>query len=632
MNTQMDLTGKHPNHRVENKVVHVFRMDQTIDLDTPVFADSIKVVLLSGGVNVTLEKDKDYYIPETLITSCDNDMSRAKLLDKSFNEVLCRGFIMRMAVDDAGYSIAITYQRLYPIQYKGIYHHGEPLVITPDVIYSLIQDVEQLVLLNSRVTEVGDLTEDKGKYLPIDVDKTNPNNFIEDEVCVVNVLDNRAIILPTCGSFYLDSVIVKHPATNSVLEKDKDYLIIGMDEARTKATSHTSPVYQFIAITAPIVGEVHISYHAFGGMPTVDNYRDLLDNINNVISYLNNANTLTAESLGNTPLMIALFERMSKLEESMRRLEGKPSYGDITSGKSIYMKLFTDKPGLHWYTIASLYKVNGGRDISTADTMNFRLQTKQSHIQVQCAVAVDLHNEHGTKMNVSTVSENYPRGYVPFVDYSKQDRIIRPQLRVVWANDGELSGAYLQLGFELKGMAEEGICIEDMSGHESCWKLVDETVEVTQPDDNNFILPNGKSVWSKLSATCHQESMLIPYKDGHLIWSGEIQMNRPNEGWQQVHLHDADLMVDKNTDITRFQKLRLDIAEEGGMQFPIDIHFNSGYSPLKGHGTFTYMDRPVYVNVTMFRENDELECIINFDVTAGSDNNKLTIRDLVIYT
>ena len=259
-----------------------------------------------------------------------------------------------------------------------------------------------------------------------------------------------------------------------------------------------------------------------------------------------------------------------------------------------------------------------------ADTFNFRLQTQLSHFQCQVAVAVDTNNNSGDCLNVNVISENYPRGYIPFEDYSSIDKIIQPQIRAVWKRQDTVSGIALQLGFELKGMVEETVAIEDMSGHESCWKLVEEKAEVT--------LPDGLSTWSTSLANSYQESMLIPFKKGHLIWAGNQPMNRPTDGWLYFELDKDNLLLNPDTDIRRFSRLRLDIEEKDGLQFPIDVLFNSGTNYLKGHASFTHQNDPVYVNAELSKtEKDGIHLRLNWEVVAGISSNELDLKDLVIY-
>lgn len=632
-NLTMDLTGQHANYADSGKVFRIYKYGQNVDFEATVFKESLKVYLLSGGLpDRELVEGEDYTVPDQFVNSCDNDTSRAKLVDPSFDKELISGIQMIRGVEvGSNFTISLSYQRLYPNQLRTAYYHNEPLNITAELMYDVVKSVEQLKVLTSRVTDVGSLTTDGSLLLELDETKTNPNNYIEDEEHTLNVPGGRFMIHPKGGSFYRDSITIKHPSTNETLVEGKDYFIVGMDEAKTKATSHIAPVYKFLLIVAPIVDMVSVSYHAYGGDPTIDNYRELLKNMNNVIQYLNDAKNITEDNLGSTEIMTSVFERMDNMEDRMRRLEGTPAYGDITSGKCTLMKLFADTPGLHWYTIASLYRTAGtNMSPSTADTFIFRLQTQNSHFQFQAAVSVDLHNNEGDRFNVNVISENYPRGYQPFVDYGSIDKIIRPQLRVVWVEGDVVSGAFLQLGFELKGMMEEPVAIEDMSGHESSWKLVDEISGVTTPQDTDFILPNGTTTWSDLLPNAKQENMLVPFRKGHLAWAGLQSLNRPLDGWQNFTISD-ELLLDQQTDIRRFTRLRLDIEEKFGLQFPIDINLNSGTDHLKGHATFTHQEKPAYVNAEVYREDDTIKIRLNYDITAGIESNELDLRDLVVF-
>lgn len=632
-NLNMDLTGTLANYAVSDQVFRIFRYEQYVDLEATIFSDTLHVYLISGAVTTELVKDTDYRIPDNAITACDNDMSRAKLMNPDFDRELCSGITMLRPVETNGiYTIAVSYQRLYPNQLRTAYYHNEPLNFTPELLLDMVKSIEELKTLTSRVTDVGSLTSGNSLLLEVDESKTNSNNYIQDEEHLINVTGGRFIIHPKGGSFYRDSVTVKHPATNEILVENKDYFIVGMDEAKTKATSHTAPVYKFIEIITPISDVVTVSYWAYGGDPTLDNYRQILTDMNNVIQYLNDAQTITAGNLGSTEIMTALYERIDTLEDRVRRLEGTPAYGDITDGKCVLMKLFADTPGLHWYTIASLYTTTGTQiKPCTADTFTFRLQGQLSHIQFTAAAAVDLNNASGDILNVSMVADNYPRGYVPFTDYSGIDTIIRPQLRVVWAEGDTVSGAYLQLGFELNGMVEETICVEDLSGHESCWKLVDEVATVTGPQDSDFLLPDGINTWSDYSDSCRSETMLVPFTKGHLVWAGTQPMNRPTTGWQIFTVTD-ELLLDGEVDIRKFKRLRFDIEEVGGLQFPVDVLFNSGTDHLKGHASFTHQEQPVYINAELYRdENEVLTLRVNYDVTAGVESNELDIRDIVVF-
>ncbi len=636
----MDITGKNETYRDSNAVFKIVKYGQLINFETPVFAESLVVNLVSSGVkNLLLVENQDYTIPEEAISSCDNDLSAAVMRDPNFDKKLISGIqlIRPVADDDEGYLVSVTFQRLYPREIDHNYYDNKvPVNLTPGLIREIVSKLATHDVLLNRVTQVTSLDSEHNTLLEVDTTGTNPNNKITNERHLVNVATKRFIIHPQAGAFYGNSLKITHVSTNTQLVLNKDYILVGMNVADTKATSSTDTVWDYIAITSALFDEITIEYQAFGGEPTLTNYRALEDHIVSIISYLNNAQNVTADTIGNTPVLTSVFDRLNHLEADVRRLQGTPTYGDSTSGKTVMMSLASQATGMHWYTIASLYKVqttSGLSPAASADTFTFRLQSSQTHFQFTCSVCVDLHNQNGDVMDCRVVSENYPRGYTSFQDYSGIADIIRPQLRVVWNDSNTTSGACLQLGFDLKTVNKEVIAIEDCSGQESAWKLVDEIDAVTTPSDSDFLLPDGASTWSDLSSISRSESMLIPFHKGHLLWCGKIPMNRPLGGWKSTILTD-DLLFKEKVDITRFRKLRINIEEDKGNQFAIDIPFSPDTKTLKGHSSFTHQEQPAYVNAEIYRnqkKNDELTVDINYQIVAGESSTKLTIRDMVIF-
>lgn len=628
MNINMDLTGADVICKESGIIYRVFKDQQRIEFGTPIFAESLHVYYGSGGLSgQELVLDKDYRIDSI----DENATSDAKLLQPQFDKKLIDNIVITVAeASEENFSISVTYQRLYPSKVRSSYYNKERLDLTPELLYAMLADIENLKVRTNRVDNLCDLTTGDSLIFDIDETKTNPNNYVENEERIVNVPDGNACIYPKGGCFYYDSVTVTHPDTGTTLTLDKDYVIVGMNESATKATSHTCPVFNFIVIIAPINGLVKISYHAFGGSPTIDNYVDIVKALNNIKSHINSAKALTEDTLGNTQLIVDLVDKLGSMEQRMRRLEGQPAYGDITSGNVTLMKIFSDQPGMHWYTLASLYKTTGiNMHECTADTFVFRLQTLNSHFQFKVEVSVDLNNTPGNRMRVTVVSDNYPRGFIPFKDYSKIATIIRPQLRVIWNKGHRASGCLLQLGFTLTGMVEETIVIEDMSGRESCWKLVEETSTVTAPNDFDVALPDGTSVWSDLIGEISlSETTLLPFKSGHLAWVGDVSLNRPANGWNK---YVAETILEKNIDISRITKVRLDIAEDKGLTFPVEVVFNSGTDHPKGHGVFIHQNMPAYVNAEMYSKDEKIYIKVNFEVTAGLSSNELKLKDMVVY-
>lgn len=635
-NLNMDLTGLNANYAMRDRVFRIFKYGQLVSLDQPIFVDSLKVYLISSGMQpYELIRDTDYEIPDNLIEMCDNDVSAAKMIDPTFNKELTSGIRMLRGVESGNQiTISVSGQQLYPNQIRTAYIHNTPLDWTPELAAEIITNLEHLNAITSKVGDLSSITTGGSIYLEMDLNETNESNYIEKEEHLLNVSGGRFFIHPKGGSFYKDSVKIYHPASAEWLKEGEDFHVIGMNVAKTKVTSSSSPVCDFILVTAPIVDGVLVDYHAFGGDPTIDNYRELLIDVNNIQKYLNDSNTLTSSTLGKTEIMSAVLDRIASMEDRMRRLEGTPAYGDVTSGKCILMKLFTEQnpTGLHWYTLASLYTTNG-TDMRpcTADTFMFRLQTASSHIQFTAAVSVDLNNSKGNRFNVNVIADNVPAGRIPFKDYSNIEHIIRPQLRIVWLDSPRISGAFLQLGFEIKGTMEEVVSIEDLSGHESCWKLVDEISGVTLPQDDNFILPSGDP-WSSVLENARTESMLVPLSHGTLIWAGAHALNRPYRGWDFMDI-DQSLLLDNYTDISKVTKLRLALEELGGNTYAVDIPFNNGMSTHSGRAVDLYKNQPAYYNAELSKdEAGQIHLVLNWDVTAGLESTELTLREIVCFT
>lgn len=155
-NLTMDLTGSLSNYAESNKIYRIFKYGQIVDFDATVFADSIHVYVISGGVSdQELVYDTDYTVTDELVATCDNDTSGAKLIDPSFNKTLCSGIKMLKGVTvGTTYTISVSYQRLYPNQIKTAYFHNEPLNITPELMLDVIKSIEQLKVLNNDVTDI----------------------------------------------------------------------------------------------------------------------------------------------------------------------------------------------------------------------------------------------------------------------------------------------------------------------------------------------------------------------------------------------------------------------------------------------------------------------------------------------
>ena len=631
-----DLTGIDPLHRILNDVHSIFAAEQKIFFGTAVFADSIELSLIGTvptkqfveGVDWEVRAD-DYDTPT---------ISRVKVYESTFNKRLVRSITIIHPFVNADYLVNANYQRLYPNQIRTAIYNNETLAWTPPLAVAVLEELDKLRLQVSRAKDVSSPESDNVGILEVDIDQSNLQNKIYNEKHELNTVEGVCYIQPIYGSFYNDrTLVVRYPATNRVLVKDIDYRVVGINVAKTKITASTSSVFDFILITTEIVGVLEIDYHAFGGEASLANFKELLSQIRNMTSYMNEAQFVTETTLGHTSVINAMTHRIVSLEENMRRLlSGTPSYGDKTSGVSRLVKVTAEDSSLHWWNLATLYKVDGSDDIVNADRMHLRISTLYSKFMMDVYISANMNNPADNKFAVSVASESYPRGYVPFVDYSGVDNILRPQFRILWNEDStRQSGITLQIGLELKRILTETIAIEDFSGAESCWILLEQSDEAFAPLDSVVELPaRGISgdpafVWDLNNPNSRQESTLVPFSQGHLVWAGSMCLNRPG-GWQHFSIPH---FLEHEVDYRRIKKIRLELSERGSYKFPLDIPVIPGVDTITGTATASYYREPLDVMIQISRDELTGDILIDLNTNVIENGaNALDLMGLVIYT
>lgn len=626
-----DLTGENELYKVDNDQRMIITTDQVVSFNDPIFADSLQVVAL-GTVNRVLVKGADWnYRNEDLAIEA---MSSMKLVDIDFNETLIKSIVILKPYVGAEYRINCSYQRLYPVYSKRALYPGlEPLTVTPDLIRHMLEMLQRHDYLLAPIKDVHTVTDKNCLLLEADPNKERPENFILAERHLINVPDNVAVIHPIGGPFYKDSLKVKHTESGMILTENQHYKVFGVDYNKTEMSTNPSGVYRFVLFTGSFVGTVEIDYHAYGGDPTLEDIRALDETNNNLIQYIIDSQLLTPETVSTAPSIILIRNKLEELEETMRRLatSGRPTYGDVSSGGCLKKRIAANDTEHHWWTIGSLYKVDGSNDVFVADTMKLRIQTFYTKFAFDLVVNFNMLNT-SRAMNLSVVSANYPKGYDPFVDYSELGNIIRPQFRIIW-NDNTVnqSGALLQIGMRLKTVAEETIAVEDWSGPESAWKLIPSPDEAVLPEDSILTLPNPNHVWDTLNPDSRVASQLVPFEDGHIVWAGTESLNRPSSGWKNIQLAH---FLEKEVDIRKIRRMRLDLEEVGAARFPVVLNFISGSSDLNASASFTYNGKPAYVTARIYLNpvSKDIEISLSAEIVAGLASTQLDLRHVIIYT
>lgn len=626
-----DLTGENPLYKVTNFMYAVEETGQKIYFPDTVFAESI-VVILHGTINSTLIKDLDWVIQEDDI---DIDArSKCRLTDPEFDKVLIKSItFIKDVPTDIVYRVSVQHQRLYPDFRKGISYHGTPTEFNPELLGHILSSLEYLTAITTPAADVHSVTTTSPKLLPLDIHKENPNNLIEDEVHRINVVAGQYCIKPTAGSFFRDSLILKSKLTGDVFVEGVDYMVVGNNRAKTKLTSNESGVYDYVFFKTRVVDvDVEVTYHAYGGDPTIQDISEVHSEMTNLVEFLNNARFMTAESLGNTPMINDLMNRLGELEDVVRKLckTGKPSYGDVSNGRAILLKVHSSDSELHWYSIANLYKVDGSDDVVLADQFRFRMQMLHSKFMFDLVASVNLDNPDNP-FSCSLVADNSPIGYTPFGDISGVDMIKRLQIRAIWNhNPIESSGVTLQIGIPMRGMTEESIAIEDLSGNESAWKLIEENAVSVGPQDDVVTLPNPTHIWSLENNDSRVDSMLLPLSRGHLAWVGNEPLNRPVDGAKTITLSH---LIHDDTDISKITKVRIDLMEQDVAAFPVDILFVPGMDNLRGATTINYNGAPADFVMNIEKDIDgDIHMYIHAHIQAGISSNVLTMRHVTLFT
>ena len=628
-----DLTGKNLNCRVENDQRIVIVQDQVIEFHDSVFADSIEMVLI-GTVTKPLVKDLDWAILDGDIDY--EAMAAMRLREPTFSSVLVKSVTM-IKTYVADYKIALVYQKLYPLPSSlALQNAPEKVEFTPEAWLDLLETVKRHDLLLAPISDVHSETFIKNpKLLEPDPNQEREANKIIDEVYSLNVPNKVAVIHPINGAFFKDSLSIKRTDLDvgNELVYGEDYIVYGYDSYKTANTLNTSGVYKFISFLKPFVCDVSISYHAYGGDPTLYDIKAHDESINNIVEYILNAQLLTAETVQNAPVIINMINKLSALEEEMRRLanQGRPTYGDATNGTTLLKKISSVDTNFHWWTIAELYKVSGSDEVFISGTLRINVQTLLTKFAFTAYVTVNLDNPID-QLKVTVPSSLTPLGYIPYNDYSELDQIIRPQFRIIWnQNAVQNSGIYLQIGMALKTTATETIAVEDVSGLESCWKIIPSPEEAVLPEDDMLTLPSQNHIWSTENPDSRQESYLIPLRDGNIIWAGTEALNRPTTGIKHLELVH---FLENEVDISRVRQIRFDLEEVGANKFPVYINVNPGTEDLMGSTSFSYNGKAAYL-IGRLRRNpvsEEIELIVDADITAGLASTQLNLRHVIIYT
>lgn len=517
-----DITGTLYNYKVDVDIFAISSLVKRIDFEVPVFRDSIVMTDTNTGNELLLGTDWNVLDSDIDYTA----QARMLSMDASFNKTLLKSITITRSTS-VPLSINLSYQRLYPVSYRTTLNDSGVITeINPQMIidaFAKIAIIEnQLAPINNTIAP----TDVIPKLLKEDPHKTNLDNYIENEEYIVNTYNHVNVIMPKYGSFFKGSTSIYLPDVDRWLVEDMDYVVRQVDLPRTRVTHNVPGVYQVIQLTTEYAGSVQVSYHAYGGTVTYDDMEAMRHSVLNVLQWANGRQILTPQTLPSTYPIIALDDRVTKLEDRMRALAitGNPLYTDGGHNVTKVYRLRATSVQYHWFTIASMYKVDGSDDAFTADRMKFRFRLVSAGMMGDVSVAFDATKPRmEDRFVVETDSVIHDLNYTLY-GASSPHTPLAPQFRVIY-NDtlGEFGGAYLQIKLSLEGL-EDTLAIENLSGVNSTWMLMPAPTTGTYvtPSNDIIVLPDGMSTWDSSNPSSRKNVKMMPLKKPYLLWEGAI--------------------------------------------------------------------------------------------------------------
>lgn len=607
-NVKYDLSGSETAFKREDLRFVISRADQRISFNEPVFLNSIVVrkkngaswdVLSNGAADgwVVDENDYDY-----------DAVSDALLQNSAFNKNLVKSIILKVRNNaSSNVTISVDYQRLRLDLNESYLYDGDGPEYSPALMAKVLTDIEFLRNRSMGVTDLFGASLEDHTYLEQDLTGLESANYIVNERHTVNVPRGQMFISPDRGSFYAHDLVVqgftttpvtltrenltsfygkifiytestRNEALNTTTSKERrvilsrqnasgyvdmsghivdnvstwiegtDYEIIGVNLAKTKISSHTSGVYEHIHVLKSYVGDVMISYHAFGGHVSTQDVIDIHKNLANLVSVIKGSGLVTDSSLYTHPLISELVKRLNAFDEFHNH------YAQVEHIISVRDQ------GFHWYNIAFIYDNRwDGLEDSITDLGTFRIESLARNWSYEFDVITNIAADKARMFRVKTracADDNTVTDMKNYIVLDERDNVY---VRLCWVDNGEQSGVVLQYGMKFdkfvipqNGVITETLIVTNKSGNASRWRLYSDPLALKYPsddnfsmpvydehaDDDDFTMPNGKTVWSTQGNGARQNVKPLEHEDGMIYWAGNYPMH---------------LMMSQHTDAAPFQ-------------------------------------------------------------------------------
>lgn len=608
-----DLTGIDPTFSKTTEF-KVFKPNQQIKFNEPVFKDSITVSSIVGSTTTVLAVGVDWSIPSSY--EDDTGMSDARLQDESFNLVLVNGLETLFAVSGTGVTIAVTYQRLI----VGIHEENFGSVgPTPTAglmkelslgLRSIYKTMNPFSVATSEILS-GIVTLDE------DLTGGNPDNLITDELHNVSVTTGRQIIRLGSGSFYTHNLVIKNNANNAILVKDVDYVVAAINMGKTKATSSTSGVYDYIFIIRPFTGTLKVTYRAYGGEVTNKDINAVRDAMADMFRRISLGGFLTMETLPLSPIVNEIKTRLTEAEDAINHTAiSKHRFEPETTGK-------------HWFSIAKLYLDDLSPVVLTNGFLNLQLVSGNFNWTYDVSISVNLERED-KQLKVKVLSSLDATNEFGIDKYFDVDSRNIPELRLIWLGETDpntLSGAVLQVGYTCNANEIQHLDVKNRSGAMSRFFVLPNALVVQLVSDDNIILPDGRT-W--VSSTGKIDRALVCPEEGYLAWSG----NTPVTSYEESEVTIDNIVIHGDLDISTIKKVNVVVYDRLGDRYIIGSCEHAMNTSANVAGTALYFAEDLCAMSYSLVDNGT-DVVLKLKASTGTNSQnaqRFDLRQVVLFT
>lgn len=509
----------------------------------------------------------------------DNDGTFNKTLVKSieFN-------LFQEGMTSEKITVSISSQRFYLDLYEMNGFDGVGPSYTPGLGRYLLDKLQELeAQVTTNLANTFSVTDTANDMLEEDLTGTLPANYVNDEAHEINVPTGIDTLMPARGSFYShdfkmyrysvrtgtvqmankkynleNQAIFIYSDTSTVgnstskitttrrvylsesnydnyigmagsfIDRAKltllipgvDYELTNLNVAKTEKSESEYGVYDTIRMLKSMVGNVLITYHAFGGAVVFEDVYDMRQDILNTMKILSSKNLLTSDILDKQPVIKDLLNRLQLIEQyhnHFNRVE-----------HAIYM----GQKGFHWFDIAVLYNVPWDEAYTSTDEIGtFRVESMVRRWCYEFTISIDLKKRLLDMLRCKTLSTTdvTTTELKDYIIYARgRDDLA---IRVCWTGDGTSSGVTLQLGWNFdnyeestNGVDTDTLIVTNKSGMTSKWRLVynplDNTYESkASAKDYNHVkyVPTSSTMWEDGIKYFQFEKIYTYYRTGHSV-------------------------------------------------------------------------------------------------------------------